>query len=108
MNWNCAEDDVVLSKKIARMKTLLYSFCPDVDESYWQRLREMDRPRLTMPPYQDEWAKAHPTLPPLKQSMALVAACYECRQPSRGNRVTLYDISRQGYGSVLGYCRGTR
>ncbi len=102
-----AEVDVVLSKKIAQMKTLLHSFCPDLDENYWQRLREMDRPRLTMPPYLDEWAKAHPTLPPLKQT-AILTVSIEYRPPARGGRVTLSDLSKQGYSSVLGYCRPCR
>lgn len=102
-----AEVDVVLSKKIARMKTLLHTFCPDVNEGYWQGLRAIDRPRLTMPPYLDEWAKAHPTLPPLKQT-AITTICIEDHPLVRNCRVTLSDLSKQRYRNVSGYCRPCR
>lgn len=105
-----AESDLVLSNKIARMKTLLYTFCPEMDEPYWQRLRELGRPPLTMPPYQDQWAKDHPKLPPLQPTTTTVATTtIEYHPPARnGGRVTLSDLSRQGYGSVLEYCRPGR
>ncbi len=48
-----AEDDPVLARKIELMKALLFRFCPEMDEAYWQRLREMERPRLTIAPYHD-------------------------------------------------------
>lgn len=107
-----AEKDIILSNKIARMKTLLNAFCPEMNEPYWQRLREMQRPRLTMPPYQDQWAKDHPSITLTQPMMTAVMSNnnsinYHSSGRS-GGRVTLYDLSRQGYGSVLEYCRPGR
>lgn len=105
-----AETDLVLSNKIARMKTLLYTFCPELDEPYWQRLRDMERPPLTMSPYQDQWAKNHPAQPPVMPSTTVTTTAIEyCPPPARNSgRVTLYDLSKQGYGSVLSYSPGSR
>jgi protein associated with RNAse G/E len=103
-----AESDPVLARKIARMKELLYAFCPEMNEAYWQRLCEMERPRLTVFPDHDQWAKNHPTLPPLKQETVVVTTTIPNCPPRRNNRVTLYEMSKQGYGSVYEYCRTCR
>ncbi|MFT3880036.1 MAG: hypothetical protein QM703_10305 [Gemmatales bacterium] len=89
------------------MKTLLYTFCPEMDEPFWQRLRDMKRPPLTMPPYQDQWAKDHPSLSPMKPTTTMAVTTIEYFPPPRHtSRVTLYDLSQQGYGSILDYRPG--
>lgn len=99
MELRC-EDDPVLAKKVARMKELLQTFCPEVNEEFWQQLRCMEQPRLTSPGTEDEWAMAHPVLPPLArtETVCVIEPIREC-----GRRVTLSDLSRAGYRSLGEY-----
>lgn len=107
-----AEEDPVLKSKVLRMKELLKTFSPEVDEAFWARLQAMDQPRLTAPGWHDAWAKAHPTLP--SRASTMVASSTICNPPAfcepiRSNsRPSLYDLSKAGYKSVLSYGRGNR
>jgi hypothetical protein len=60
-----ANDDAVLGRKMGRLKQMVRQYCPEINDRFWNRIRALDRPRLTLPEDEDEWALAHPTLPPL-------------------------------------------
>jgi hypothetical protein len=40
---NRAERDHILASKVDRLKSLLASFCPQLDDSFWQKLKAADR-----------------------------------------------------------------
>jgi hypothetical protein len=40
----CAESDSVLKSKIAQLRALLLGFCPDMNDAFWQRAKEVKRP----------------------------------------------------------------
>jgi hypothetical protein len=59
------KDDAILAKKIDRIKEKLKGLYPEMDDRFWDKIRLLDRPRLTRTDSDDPWANTHPTLPPL-------------------------------------------
>lgn len=57
------QDDLILGKKIDRIKYILKEFSPEMDERYWSQMRRVVGPRLTPVGNEDNWALAHPILP---------------------------------------------
>jgi hypothetical protein len=39
-----AKTDPVLRTKVTRMKALLFSFCPDMNDEFWKKVEKMERP----------------------------------------------------------------
>jgi hypothetical protein len=62
MECRC-KDDAILEKKTARLKKDLSDFCSDMNDGFWNKVRALNRPRLTLQGYEDPWARDHPTLP---------------------------------------------
>jgi len=52
-----ARDDVILGDKIDRLKQILKGYCPEMEDQFWQKIRYLDRPRLTPIGREDPWAK---------------------------------------------------
>jgi len=75
------KDDAILAKKIDYLKKVLKEFSPEMDNRFWNKIRMLNRPRLTLEGKEDPWATAHPTLPPLpkveepKEAITTDAVC---------------------------------
>jgi len=66
-----AKDDAILGKKMDRLKLLVKEFSADVDDQFWQKIRYLNRPRLTPVGKEDPWAVAHPALPRLVEPVVV-------------------------------------
>jgi len=72
-----AKDDLILGKKMDRIKQMLLQFSPEMDERFWTKMRNLKRPRLTLTGREDPWANAHPKLPPFPKTVEAVPKVVE-------------------------------
>jgi len=90
------KDDMILGKKMEHLKLVLKEFSPEMNDQFWNKIRNLNRPRLTLPGIEDPWATAHPTLPPLpkveepKEAITTDAACFP-----RSHRIYLFRRCKQ-------------
>ncbi len=78
-----ARDDEILGKKMDRLKSVLKGFSPEMDDQFWEKMRYLDRPRLTLKGKEDPWADAHPTLPALPRLVEPVGIESNCHPGKR-------------------------